>query len=53
MFCGVFCLPELLAGRLKLMTFGDTSVEVIMKKISNRNTKSDIDDILGSIFLEL
>ena len=46
----------LLEGSISLMALGATKVDVSMKKISSRNTKSDIDEELnvGSIlFLDL
>ena len=49
-FLDASCLPELLRGSNRLMAFGATSVEVIMKKISNRNTKSDMDAELNCTF---
>ena len=36
----------LLEGNSSLMAFGATKVEVSIKKISNRNTKSDMDEEL-------
>lgn len=40
----------LLAGSNNLIALGATSVDVSIKKISNRNTKSDMDAMLKSIF---
>lgn len=40
----------LLEGSSNLMALGATKVEVSMKKISRRKTKSDIADVLNSIF---
>ena len=37
----------LLLGRTNLIALGVTTVEVIMKKINNKNTKSVIDDMLN------
>jgi hypothetical protein len=36
----------LLDGSNNLMAFGATSVDVSMKKISNKNTRSDMDAVL-------
>ena len=36
----------LLEGRSSLMALGATKVEVSMKKIKSRNTRSDIDEVL-------
>ena len=41
----------LLDGNNNFMALGATNVDVNMKKINNRKTKSDIDDELKSIFL--
>ena len=41
----------LLDGNKSLMAFGATNVDVNMKNINKRKTKSDIDDELKSIFL--
>ena len=41
----------LLCGNNSLMAFGATSVDVSMKKMSSRNTRSDIDDELNSTLL--
>ena len=46
----------LLDGSMSLMAFGATKVEVSMKKISSKNTKSDIDEELklgSTLFLDL
>ena len=45
----------LLEGSMSLMAFGATKVEVSMKKISSRNTKSDMDEELNvgsTLFLD-
>ena len=41
----------LLDGNNSFIAFGATNVDVNMKKINKRKTKSDIDDELKSIFL--
>lgn len=41
----------LLCGSNILMAFGATNVDVSMKKINSRNTKSDIDEELKSALL--
>jgi hypothetical protein len=41
----------LLLGSSSLMALGATSVEVSIKKISNRNTRSDMDAMLNSALL--
>jgi hypothetical protein len=41
----------LLDGSSSLIAFGLTSVEVSMKKINNRNTRSDIDAILKAVLI--
>jgi len=38
----------LLDGNKSFMAFGATSVEVSMKKISSKNTKSDMEAMLNS-----
>ena len=46
----------LLEGSMSLMALGATKVEVSMKKISSRNTRSDIDEELNvgsTLFLDL
>ena len=46
----------LLEGSMSLMAFGATKVDVSMKKISSRNTKSDMDEELNvgsTLFLDL
>ena len=46
----------LLEGNMSLMALGATKVEVSMKKISSRNTKSDMDEELNvgsTLFLDL
>ena len=46
----------LLDGNMSLMALGATKVEVSMKKINSRNTKSDIDEELkvgSTLFLDL
>ena len=46
----------LLDGSMSLMALGATKVEVSMKKISSRNTKSDMDEELNvgsTLFLDL
>ena len=46
----------LLEGSISLMALGATKVEVSMKKISSRNTRSDIDDelnVTSTLFLDL
>ena len=46
----------LLDGSMSLMALGATKVEVSMKKISSRNTKSDMDEELkvgSTLFLDL
>lgn len=44
-------LSLLLLGSSNLIAFGLTSVEVSIKKISNRNTRSAIDAELNSVLL--
>lgn len=46
----------LLEGSMSLMALGATKVEVSMKKISRRNTRSDMDEELkvgSTLFLDL
>lgn len=46
----------LLEGSMSLIAFGATKVEVSMKKISRRNTRSDMDEELkvgSTLFLDL
>ena len=46
----------LLEGGMSLMAFGATKVEVSMKKINRRNTRSDMDEELkvgSTLFLDL
>ena len=46
----------LLDGNMSLMALGATKVEVSIKKISSRNTKSDMDEELNvgsTLFLDL
>jgi len=40
-----------LEGKSNLIAFGATRVEVSMKKINNRNTRSDMDDMLNAVLI--
>jgi hypothetical protein len=40
-----------LPGRSNLMAFGATSVDVIMKKINKRNTRSDMEAMLNEALI--
>ena len=40
---------DVLFGRIRLMAFGDTIVEVSIKKINSKNTRSDIDVALNVV----
>ena len=59
MYTVMLCLAIvllLLEGNKSLMALGATKVEVSIKKISSRNTKSDIDEELNvgsTLFLDL
>ena len=43
----------LLSGSSSFNAFGATKVDVIMKKMSNKNTRSDIDAMLNSVLILL